>query len=181
MAVAQQDPPRAWSVEPPDGPHGPGAGARVAPLAAEVAVDDGAAVAARLQWHAHRVERVFDFNAALRIGLELTARCFCYAAASNGRAAAAGCTVGGGLFWFILGVIATLAFVNDWVDEGLAGVVAVAGGVITFLFQLGVVGGFLGALVLIGLSLIAGREWSERARGTYEADAAFKRRREHRG
>lgn len=56
----------------------------------------------------------------------------------------------------------------------------------TFVLTLGGVAGegmlgVVAVLALIGVTLLMGREWSERARGKYDADEAWERRKKHRG
>jgi hypothetical protein len=99
----------------------------------------------------------------------------------------------GGLLWFITG----FAFCLVWLQDGIGGLFDVlagaVGGVVTFLLELGGRNDAAGAgatgdgmlavvamLGVIGLALLAGREWSERARGKVDADDAWKKRKAHR-
>jgi hypothetical protein len=51
---------------------------------------------------------------------------------------------------------------------------------VTFLVEFGVAAGAGGVLILIAVSLLIGREWSERARGKVDADDAWNKRKAHR-
>lgn len=89
------------------------------------------------------------------------------------------------MVWFAAGFAFCLLYLNDGIG-GLIGVVtAVVGGAVTFVLTLGgfAGGSIMGAfavLALIGVTLLVGRSWSERARGFHDADEAFNRRRNHR-
>jgi len=89
------------------------------------------------------------------------------------------------MVWFAAGFAFCLLYLDDGIG-GLIGVVTtVLGGAVTFVLTLGGLagGGVMGALavlVLIGVTLLIGRSWSERARGFHDADEAFNRRRNHR-
>ena len=86
----------------------------------------------------------------------------------------------GGLVWFAAGFAFCVAYMNDGLDGVFTVAADVVGGVVTFVLELGVTAGIGGVLLVIGLTLLIGREWSERARGAYDADEAWNRRRRHR-
>ncbi len=89
------------------------------------------------------------------------------------------------MVWFAAGFAFCLLYLNDGIGGLLSVVTTVVGRVVTFVLTLGGLagGGVMGAfavLALIGVTLLIGRSWSERARGFHDADEAFKRRRNHR-
>jgi hypothetical protein len=91
----------------------------------------------------------------------------------------------GGLLWFVAGFAFCLLFLNDGLGSLFGVVASTVGGIVVFVLTLGGLagGGPLGAvavLALIGVTLLAGRTWAERARGAYDANDAFERRRKYR-
>lgn len=86
----------------------------------------------------------------------------------------------GGMVWFAAGFAFCLVYLNDGIGGVLTAIISVVGGVVTFLLELGVTAGIGGVLLVIALALFAGRSWSERARGFYDADLLFRRRRNYR-
>ncbi|MBW3606277.1 MAG: hypothetical protein KY460_15510 [Actinobacteria bacterium] len=87
--------------------------------------------------------------------------------------------------WFVAGFAFCLVYLDDGIGGVLRGIVTVVGGIVTFVLTLGGVasGGVLGAvavLAVIGVALLVGRSWAERARAFYDADLLFKRRRNYR-
>lgn len=57
----------------------------------------------------------------------------------------------------------------------------IVGGVVTFFVELPIIAGVGGVLIVMFAVLLIGREWSERARGRYDAEEAFANRSRHRG
>lgn len=91
----------------------------------------------------------------------------------------------GGLVWFIAGFAFCLVYLNDGIGGLLSFIVTGIGRIVTFVLTLGGLagGGAVGAvavLALIGVTLLIGRSWAERARGFYDADEAFNRRKNYR-
>ena len=89
------------------------------------------------------------------------------------------------MVWFAAGFAFCLLFLNDGIGGLLNVVTTVIGSAVTFVLTLGgfADGGVMAALAvlaLIGVTLLIGRSWSERARGFYDADEAFRRRNRHR-
>jgi len=87
----------------------------------------------------------------------------------------------GGMIWFIAGFAFCLVFLDDGIGGLLTGIVTVVGAIVTFVLELGGVDGggpgvVLAVLVLIGVTLLVGREWTERARGKVDADDAWNKR-----
>lgn len=85
----------------------------------------------------------------------------------------------GGLVWFIVGFVTCMLFTNDLLGSVLGGAVTAIGRIVTFFLELGTAG-VGGVLALIAVALLLGREWSERARGKFEADRAWNNRNAHR-
>jgi membrane protein implicated in regulation of membrane protease activity len=91
----------------------------------------------------------------------------------------------GGMLWFVAGFAFCLLFLNDGLGGLFSFVATALGNIVTFVLTLGgfAGGGALGAvavLALIGVALLVGRTWAERARGAYDANEAFERRRNYR-
>jgi hypothetical protein len=86
----------------------------------------------------------------------------------------------GWLAWLIIGFALCWVWINDWLDELVGAVGFVVGGLVTFLLELPLAAGIGGVLLLMGFTLWLGREWSERARGKFDADAAWNNRDRHR-
>lgn len=82
---------------------------------------------------------------------------------------------------FAAGIAAPMLLEGGDLPAVFSGVATVIGAVVTFVLELGVVAGVGGALLLIGGALLVGREWSERARGRYDAEEANANRSRHRG
>lgn len=98
----------------------------------------------------------------------------------------------GGMVWFAAGFAFCLLYLNDGIDSLLRLVGATVGAVVVFVLELGGLSAADGGassegmlavfavLALIGVTLLIGRSWAERARGFHDADEAFERRRKYR-
>jgi hypothetical protein len=91
----------------------------------------------------------------------------------------------GGMVWFAAGFAFCLVYLNDGLGGLIGFITSAVGGVVTFILTLGGLAGggipgVVAVLALIGATLLVGRAWSERARGFYDADEQFNRRKRHR-
>lgn len=91
----------------------------------------------------------------------------------------------GGLLWFVAGFAFCIAYLEDGVDGLFKTVATAVGAIVTFVLTVGGVAGdgmpgVVAVLALIGVTLLVGREWSERARGHHDADEAWERRKKYR-
>jgi hypothetical protein len=82
---------------------------------------------------------------------------------------------------FIAGIVTFILVENGGLGGVLGAIIAAIGGVVTFFLQLPIIAGVGGVLILMFATLLIGREWSERARGRYDAEEAFANRSRHRG
>jgi hypothetical protein len=82
---------------------------------------------------------------------------------------------------FIAGIVTFILVENGGLGGVLGAIIAAIGGVVTFFLQLSIIAGVGGVLILMFATLLIGREWSERARGRYDAEEAFANRSRHRG
>ena len=82
---------------------------------------------------------------------------------------------------FITGIVTLILVENGRLGGVLGAILAATGGSVTFFLELPIIARVGGVIIVVFATLLIGREWSERARGRYDAEEAFANRSRHRG
>ena len=82
---------------------------------------------------------------------------------------------------FITGIVTLILVKNGRLGGVLGAILAATGGIVTFFLELPIIARVGGVIIVVFATLLIGREWSERARGLYDAEEAFANRSRHRG
>lgn len=85
----------------------------------------------------------------------------------------------GGLIWFVAGYAFCMVVMGDGLGGLFTTTASIVGAIVKVLAALGTFG-FIGTLVVLGLGLLFGSRWAERARGKFDADNAWRNRNAYR-